>query len=408
MNANQIIASAAANQELEEALTGRTRAGRPGRFHQNSAAIYRPRVHGKSVADALARIGTNVPYNWGPFGGYQGSSVDPERVERARVEVGWLKAAADLADVWPTAKFLLGKFIGHGINGGNGVGSPYSCLVDIPVGRWAPGTLVRRMRAIRAKARVLMATSVTIRDPSWAAVAVAAAGKLPVGKAAVTAWAMTLSSPRLGRDSVIGKYPEARAWLVGHLASAPSRTTFRDWCRGVEAKQGCSVEVVEGVRAIHHPAEQVRAGITAERVVMLPTSRRGNPAGRQRAWVVRVGAFAYHAGDWYGNLDRKDAVKQGLDACRRARSVVGAGAELLPQPARRQFERGELEILVTRQDSYAAGNCSPGTEAFVSSQGWAGRWCAPASVLLASGNSRAQAAAMAALRRYADAERRAA
>lgn len=406
MKTNTISATAAARQDLLECLTGESRIGYPGFVPElRSGAVYRAPWHAKALAEAFARIGGDtalVPYNWGPFGGYQGRVEDPERVKRAQAEVGWVRAAADLAERWPTAKFLLVKFFTRGINAGGGANSPYSCLTDIPVGRWAPGTLVRRMRAIRRKARVLMATSVTIKEPSWASVAVAAAGPLSVAKAAVSAWAMTLRAPRLEREQVYRAsdwlYRGERSWLTEHLCSAPKRTTFRDWSRGVEAGVGSAVETVEGVRAIHRPAT-VRHGVAMQRTVLLQESRRGKPSGRTVGYLVSIGGFQYHADEWR----ESGAVKAAIEAFRRAQDARTVGAEVLPKAARKAFLAGEFEILVTRQDSYAAGNCSPGTEAFIASKGWRDRWCAPASVLLASGNPRAVAAAQVALRRFAEA-----
>lgn len=59
-----------------------------------------------------------------------------------------------------------------------------------------------------------------------------------------------------------------------------------------------------------------------------------------------------------------------------------------------------ISVLAFREDSYRAGNCSAGTEAFLSSMGWSKRNFVPVDWLLQSSEPRAHATAKAALKRF--------
>ncbi len=400
--------------------------GISGTWHDLTSVrlLYSPRAHAHGLSVALSLLseavrkqlvaycisgGVSVPYNYGPKPEWK-REENPEKVTSAKAEVNWILGAAQLATQWPAASFMFHHFFRYGINGGNGVNSPYSCLASIPAGVHSPGALVRRMMKIRAKARILMSTSVDGMQPSWAAVSVAAAGKLPVNKAAVTVWAMTLRSPRL-EDGIVNElrhYRAARRWLTEHLCSAPTRCeSFSGWARG-EVQDGSRVETVEGVRAIARPERKVRHGISIQECVEIQTSRDGNPAGRAPSVLVRISGFSYHQstswwGSYYDNpkLRENEAIKQAFEALRRHREALRI--EGLSREFQEMLSSGKLEILVTREDSYAAGNCWQGTEAFAQQHGYMGRLYAPATALLSSGNYRAVAAAKVAIRQFVEA-----
>lgn len=417
MTANAKRFSTAIDQEANEFLSGASRMGVPGTWRDLLITyhLYSPRAHAHGLEVAINRLseevkvhvgyGISVPYNYGPKPEWKRKDA-PEKVASAKAEVNWILGAAKLVTQWPVAAFMLYHFFRDGINGGNGCNSPYSCLAPIPFGVHSPGALVCRMQKIRAKARVLMSTSVDGLQPSWAAVSVAAAGKLPINKAAVTVWAMTLRCPRLEGwvVSELRHYRAARNWLSRSLCSAPGRSeNFAAWIRG-EEQEGCRVETVEGVRAIARQEKKVRHGITVQECTEIQTSQDGNPAGRGTSIIVRIGGFAYHRTSWWGDDPKRqenEAIKLAFEALRRHREALRA--EGLSQELQDMLSYGKLEILVTREHSYSAGNCWQGTEAFARKQGYAGRMYAPATALLVSGNCRAIAAAKVAIRQFVEA-----
>jgi hypothetical protein len=367
----------------EMKFVGEPGLGRLIKQEKNNKAwsYYCSRAHVSEFKKSLMRIGgvdgaLPVPYNYHPLRGYAGTyeNVDA-KVAFARAQIGWLRAAEKLVEEMSNARYYLEKFCNRGINGGGGANSPYSCLTTFPVGVWSPGALVRRMKKIRAKARVLMATSVTVKDPSWAAVAVAAAGKLPVNKAAVTAWAMTLACPRLMDDALyLRNYTAAREWLSKHLT-----TTSRQ------------VRVTEGV-------EEVPVSMTVVHGIKIETVFLPKTWGRAFSYVITIGAFAYHCDCSY---NEKDAVKKAMEAFKKAQNASREIVSDLPKSIQKLFLNGDLEILVSRKDSYDAGNCVAGTTAFEASNGWTNLQWIGASILLASGNSRAVNAAQVAIRKFA-------
>ncbi|QQS15335.1 MAG: hypothetical protein IPK84_03120 [Candidatus Moraniibacteriota bacterium] len=408
-------------QEAQEYLSGVSRIGIPGTWRDLTSTyhLYSPRAHAHGLETAISRLseevkvhvgwGVCLPYNYGPKPEWRRQDA-PEKVVLAKAEINWILGAAQLATQWPVAAFMFHRFFRDGIDGGNGVNSPYSCLAQIPAGVHSPGALVRRMMKIRAKAWVLMSTSVDGLQPSWAAVAVAAAGKLPVNKAAITVWAMTLKSPRL-EGSIVSElrhYRAARNWLSRNLCSAPSRSeNFAAWIRG-EIQEGSRVETVEGVRAIARPERRVRHGISVQECVEIQTSQDGNPAGRDSSLLVRIGGFAYHQSTSWWRSDYDDpkrqeskVIKRAFEALRRHREALRV--EGVSEEIQKMISSGKLEILVTREHSYSAGNCRQGTESFARQHGYVGRLYAPATALLNSGNSRAVAAARVAIRQFMEA-----
>lgn len=419
MTANAKRFSTAIDQEANEFLSGVSRLGTPAPWRDflSTYSLYSPRAHAHGLEAAVSRLseevkvhvgfGVEVPYNYGPRPEWKRED-DQTKVDLAKAEINWILGASQLATQWPVAAFMFHKFFRDGINGGNGCNSPYSCLASIPAGIHSPGALVRRMQKIRAKARILMSTSVDGLQPSWAAVSVAAAGKLPINKAAVTVWAMMLRCPRL-EGSIVSElrhYRAARNWLSRNLCSAPTRCeNFAGWTRD-EIQDGSRIETVEGVRAIARQEKRVRHGITVQECIEIQTSQDGNPAGRGSSLLVRIGGFSYHQSTswWLGDDPKRqenEAIKRAFEALRRHREALRV--EGLSQELQDMLSSGKLEILVTREHSYSAGNCRQGTEAFVRKQGYAGRMYAPATSLLTSGNYRAIAAAKIAIRQFVEA-----
>lgn len=114
--------------------------------------------------------------------------------------------------------------------------------------------------------------------------------------------------------------------------------------------------------------------------------------GWKRGWLVLRGEQSFHifegrygflASEWVDGTYRNMKTPQGpihvaLAAWKRANEAV--------MMSREKFKNLLLEnvtVLVTRQDSYLAGNCEPGTDEWIKSTGIGdGRWCVPVSALL--------------------------
>ena len=112
---------------------------------------------------------------------------------------------------------------------------------------------------------------------------------------------------------------------------------------------------------------------------LVPRRYRGHDV--EAVYLVTHGGRSYHATPpWSGReMMARAAIKQAVEAWKAQDRAAAL--------ARRDFPhllRENVIVLVTREDSYRAGNCQPGTEAWISQTGIGnGRWCVPASALLA-------------------------
>ena len=318
----------------------------------------------------------------------------PGQVQAQQKMVGWLRAAAEFAEESQANGDKLGllalrKFFQVGVDGtGTGPGSPCR-LVEISdlVGRMSPGKLIRRMIEVRYGAIRRMRPVVgAVTRPSWAAVAVAAASGLPMGKATVKAMALTLKSPRLDRGTANMTYRECREWLVNHLATSKDRP-----------------ETLEGVMTITRPGRVIHGVTASEAVQLYPCDAGGfGTAGRGSKWLGQINGFAYHTQPaWRSQSEALSVARRTLKAYHQHRDAIRA--EWHSQEVAKMVEEGSLIVLVSRNDSYQAGNCQAGTEAFACELGIQARVYADAKVLLASHNERAIAAARFAIRRFAEA-----
>jgi len=93
-------------------------------------------------------------------------------------------------------------------------------------------------------------------------------------------------------------------------------------------------------------------------------------------YVVSALGETYHA---EGSTPSR-ALREAVNAWRKQRELLAAQGVDLP--------RG-VSVLVTRADSYSAGNCQMGTEAFVQEHHLKGRWVVSADWLVKSGDYRA-------------------
>jgi len=124
----------------------------------------------------------------------------------------------------------------------------------------------------------------------------------------------------------------------------------------------------DGVECYLHPApllEQDGATVTLGVTV-------AEDGTRAPIWVARFGERTYHAR--WAHFGAEGVLEYAQRAWARQDAALGVSGEVLG------FLRGETGVcpLVVRRDSNRAGNCSPGTEAWLRSRGWADRKWIPA------------------------------
>lgn len=230
----------------------------------------------------------------------------------------------------------------------------------------SPHTLKRRILAVRSRALAILA-AYDGRGVSLRSIMVAVAVTRQTGKAALIAAYRSLT----GKSA--RSYREAREGLI-----AMRGYNTRD------ERDGVTVYRTEA------PA-LVKFGIS-----VYSTLDKGK-GGWKRGWLMVRNGRSYHltegrhgfAGTYVGGKYRntntpKGAIYAALTAWQKADE-----AAVLAKEKFKHLLRPDVTILVTRDDSYQAGNCSAGTASWISSTGIGrGRWCVPASALLARADER--------------------
>ncbi len=178
------------------------------------------------------------------------------------------------------------------------------------------------------------------------------------------------------KDAIEWVHPHPRevvAWAVtqvnaGEFASLREALTVSDrLVRDTTDEVECLVD--------KHAAEEIH-GVRVTPGYKLVTDHR-SCTRVQPMWLVTRGARTFHAKkhEW---VTTREAIRLATKAWRAQDQAATM--------ARRDFPhllRDNVTILVTREDSYRAGNCQPGTESWIDSTG-IGRnhWCVPAKALL--------------------------
>jgi len=256
---------------------------------------------------------------------------------------GWFRAAASLPGLAKVVKKP--QWV-------NGVNSPYTTL-DLRdlLGKYPhPVRLERKLWAVRRRAEAILSAYPGEYHPAWSDVANALLVSHQVGKAAVIAVACTLDVDCVGpqRHSGFASYRAAREFLVSVRSAA---FPVADNADGVPACREAE------------PCYQ-RAGISVYR------ARMSEPHGRFRQqWIV----YAQNGRTFHANRHPRDgarvAVRWAIRAWRRQDDLEREEGDIIA------FLRGDEGFcpLVSREDSYRAGNCSAGTEAWVRRMGFAHR-----------------------------------
>lgn len=249
---------------------------------------------------------------------------------------GWLIAATDLHGVAKVIKKTQTT---------RGVDSPYTTLYLPEL--WekypSPGHLERKLWKVRRRAEAILSAFAGDYNPSWNDVAHATLKTRQVGKAAVIVVAETLSGEH-------GNYAEARDFLASIRTAA---FPVADNSDGVEARREAE------------PRLQ-KLGISVYRIRV--TEKYGRFSLK---WLVRTDAGRTFHSEWGGP---EEALRDAIRAWKRQDELAAENADIVG------FLNGdELGFcpLITREDSYEAGNCRAGTDSWARQQGWGDREFVP-------------------------------
>lgn len=311
--------------------------------------------------------------------------------EAARL-AGWIRAVAD--GPYPALRGLVCATTDR-----RGCGSPRSPLqIGIAVKRWpSPGAAEKWLRRVRqAATKVLKGLA-----PSNTALALGLAhGPRKTGKAALWVAAHT-RQPHLACTAPFRQIREALA-AMSRGVKRP-RTTLKGWLKeplgtswdsgaGLPELEGLKTYLGECVRSSHSQGLQLWTGWW----VAVRRDGQPSPVRRIRGWVGLAPDgrwFHYASNAYFGEVSEYEAG----DAWRETRLAFLKRREASRREAREWAVLQVASVLVTREHSYLAGNCQHGTEAFLRTEGWAGRWYVPAQDLLNKGEARARNAALLAI-----------
>lgn len=310
-----------------------------------------------------------------------GRKVSPQGADRLLNEYGrirgWLKAAAKL----PGVNKLIQK-----TQSSRGVNSPYTTL-GLPV-LWdrfpSPGALERKLWAVKLRAEAILSAYEGDIKPSWKNLADALTYERRVGKAAVIAVALQLGFEPQGEHQpmdekssmwvVRSAYRQARQWLVERRSAAYPVADVTD---GVSLRLEATPELV-------------KLGVTVTRgLVLTETVGRRHQVEvplRKIVRLVRKDGRSYHS----ERGSATDAIKQAVGAWKRQDELAAEEAKRAVEMRERNataiafLEGNEFGFcpLISREDSYAAGNCSRGTESWVMEHGWRAKQFVPGTALI--------------------------
>lgn len=258
-------------------------------------------------------------------------------VKKVQRFCGWLKAAAELR--------ALSRVI-EKTQSSRGMWSPRTTihLWDFAEKHSSPGALERKLWAVRNRADAILSAYAGEKKPAWWAIAHAISVTDQAGKAAVIAVASTLSGEHFRM------YRDARQWLVDlHLCKE------QDESDGVIAR--CESE-----------PRLVKCGVSVYRIAI------DGKFQIEMQWLVRTAEGRTYHSQWGGP---REALQDALRAWKCQDELAAKDADLVG------FLNGNHGYcpLVVREDSYQAGNCSSGTEAWLRERGWYERKFIPAAWL---------------------------
>lgn len=297
-------------------------------------------THGQGRVDLIHAAGAE---EIGPYGRRLSIDEADRLIETAARIGGWLKAAAQL----PALRRVLERGLSpRGMNSPRTKICPFTLWKKFP----SPGKLNRTLWKVRRKADHILNAYGGERAP-WADIAYALLLDGRPNRAALIAAAIRLGHEPYGSCP----YKRARDWLV------EVRLTGR------------ILDVSDGVEMYLDPLPAFqKAGVTVTCGVLI-----GRYGHRQTAFLVRsADGRTYHADQW--TFGPREALREALWAWREQDLLEAEEADLIG------FLRGDEGVcpLVTRSTSHRAGNCAPGTEAWLRFHGWDRREWIPAAWLV--------------------------
>lgn len=297
---------------------------------------------------------------------------------------------------------------------GSGVGSPYTTVNLYKLfDRWpSPHRLERTIWKARARAnQVLRPYGLRV---SWSALGQALAQHSAVGKIALWAAEETVKVYLSYYDSRF-QYYQKRELGQGrffYLKLARGLAGMKDHSEVVQrwAVSKCFDGEFETLREALAVSARLRLDATDGVELYLDTMevihgvevvagyapKRSGFGDNSRTYLLRQvhADRTYHA---HGSLSPKSAVREALTAWKRQRDLEKEEVDLA------SFLKGDrgYSPLVFRESSYQAGNCQPGTEAWLERMGWAGMKFIPGQWLLPHlGDSQVRRVAVALLKSF--------
>lgn len=362
----------------------------------------------KKAVAALKEVVKNLPYNFGLAlaGWVDGVAAQNAAIEQTARICGWVQAVATRPECHRTLVRMLGR-----LGSPRGMNSPANNLAydDLTViaGHYSPGAANRiAAKVVRRADQILSPYGLRV---SWTSIReVLRDGGRRVGKMAHRAAELTareiLQKEGLqvvgvpdGTIKILRGYTRkdcrpiysaegqtALMVLRGHADWRRLDKVHQEWCidqvasgefvslrEAMSAMGRLRYDNTDGVEAVADP--------TCERrfsgVVVTPVWLTQEVSSRSRSWtearkgyVVRAGDRTFHAlRAWPGDvLDHRTAVVRAREAWTKQDAAARQEAEL-EQLLLGTDPRGS--VLIYRRHSYAAGNCSPGTAAWISRMG---------------------------------------
>ncbi len=295
--------------------------------------------------------------NYGPGDlGRRGRWLTPDEADQVMATwarfSGWLNAITRDCDA--TARMFV-KTQGAGM----GAKATKFSLWDMQK-RWAaPGKLERMVRAVRDRANVILKAYAGQPHVSNKGIALALMSERTVGKAAVMSVAVTF-----GLDA--RNYRTAREALVElHLSHPVVRKDD-----GISSRIGREPVLVEGDIAVYAAKFSGEGRVSLDRSGWLVVADNRSFHVQHGRWEeVSVETAVSQAREGWERQDRyaREEEIRCMETEARAKADAARREELVA------FLDGSLTgycPLISRKDSYQAGNCQPGTEEWVLQRGW--------------------------------------
>lgn len=339
-------------------------------------------IANEAIKSFQENTGIRFPYNMNICAPYHGRSRyrnhrDMEVAEKVFRFCGWLMAAVNFRNI----RFNLR----HAFSSGRGMNSPYTLLDPWAVAERfpSPGSLDRLIGKARFRANEIL-RPYGLRVSREAVCFAISSGSKRVGKMAVNLAAMTIS-----------QYCQSgREWkYLGHLTGSSREILMkarglRDSIRDSHIMTRWAIEMVEDGQfaCIRDAVASGRLSADETDGVLLwvdsathtalhgVTAVKGWSTHGNKYWLVKAGGRSYHSDGWQ---EAREAVRNTLWAWRRQRQLERHEKKILDS-----LQPDDREILIWREDSYASGNCEPGTRAFANRSGWTNREFVPAAWLI--------------------------